>query len=657
MLLSSALALPVSASTTFTSSLSVGSSGTQVSALQTLLGQLGLFAGNPTGYFGSITRQALESLQSAYDLEPVGSIGPKTRSLLNQLAAVGSSANTANGAGFVSTSSPNTQPPISPNVTPGAGTPNSNASSTGLVGDVVLQNLPRVLPSLPIVSFHVSSTSVLSDSSVLLTWQTIRATSCTAGGSWSGQVGLYGSKEIQHLTEDKTFTLTCAGLRGTESQTIKVSVRSSDTPPVPPTTPPVTPPLPTDPGTLTNTTSYEQYPGCEAPAHEYLRALYIDPVHGSDTGTGSVTAPLKTLENALGAKKILPGDHVILLAGNHGTVFATKYAQAYLYGNKKWIWLDFKPGAIAQRIELRDMSHWLITNAEVSSTKNTLVMFGGGSDMVFTKAHLYTVADSTNWGVSDWIDVASSGISVRNTTCVAVTDNSLKNVRFGISVSSDSLDTNQSRMSVLVSNNEIRNFSGDGMRPIASNVIMKDNRIYDEYVSGADGDGNHDDGIQMFALNGRVFDNIVIDHNWIQETTDPSRKWNAGLQGISNFDGIYTNVKITNNVVLVSAYHGISMYGARTTLIDHNTVANPTTNGHKTWIYIPNSKGGIAPRDTVVSNNVAVLIHGQPGATYTNNIAVTDPVAAYTTFDITHALFDLHPKSGGPLAGRGAGVY
>jgi peptidoglycan hydrolase-like protein with peptidoglycan-binding domain len=69
----------------FTRSLSVGMSGGDVTGLQTILQAHGYFNNAITGYFGNITKAALQKFQSDHGLEAVGVVGPKTRALLNQL--------------------------------------------------------------------------------------------------------------------------------------------------------------------------------------------------------------------------------------------------------------------------------------------------------------------------------------------------------------------------------------------------------------------------------------------------------------------------------------------------------------------------------------------------------------------------------------------
>ncbi|MGD1003440.1 MAG: peptidoglycan-binding domain-containing protein [Minisyncoccia bacterium] len=72
----------------FTSDLTVGSTGSAVTALQTfLIGQGDLVLATPTQYFGSMTQAALAKFQAAHSITPsVGYFGPKTRAFVNSLS-------------------------------------------------------------------------------------------------------------------------------------------------------------------------------------------------------------------------------------------------------------------------------------------------------------------------------------------------------------------------------------------------------------------------------------------------------------------------------------------------------------------------------------------------------------------------------------------
>jgi len=61
-----------------------GDSGSEVTALQQRLQELGYFQGNATGYFGSVTKAAVMDFQQAKGLNPDGVVGAKTETTLNE---------------------------------------------------------------------------------------------------------------------------------------------------------------------------------------------------------------------------------------------------------------------------------------------------------------------------------------------------------------------------------------------------------------------------------------------------------------------------------------------------------------------------------------------------------------------------------------------
>jgi peptidoglycan hydrolase-like protein with peptidoglycan-binding domain len=67
----------------FNNPLDVGSTGQDVTELQQRLTVEGVYNGPVTGYYGSLTQTAVEAYQSAHGLDPLGNVGPGTRSALN----------------------------------------------------------------------------------------------------------------------------------------------------------------------------------------------------------------------------------------------------------------------------------------------------------------------------------------------------------------------------------------------------------------------------------------------------------------------------------------------------------------------------------------------------------------------------------------------
>lgn len=94
MLPASALASTEVCPHTWNTTLTRGSRGADVSALQQFLNV------TPTGYFGSVTRSAVMAFQTQHGFEAIGSLGPKTRAALNTSCAVSASAPTGRVLGI-----------------------------------------------------------------------------------------------------------------------------------------------------------------------------------------------------------------------------------------------------------------------------------------------------------------------------------------------------------------------------------------------------------------------------------------------------------------------------------------------------------------------------------------------------------------------------
>jgi len=72
--------------------LKLGNRGSAVQALQQQLQTLGYFSTNPTGYFGTITKNSVVKLQSDYRLNTDGVVGPQTNQIINRLLGKSNSA-------------------------------------------------------------------------------------------------------------------------------------------------------------------------------------------------------------------------------------------------------------------------------------------------------------------------------------------------------------------------------------------------------------------------------------------------------------------------------------------------------------------------------------------------------------------------------------
>jgi peptidoglycan hydrolase-like protein with peptidoglycan-binding domain len=68
----------------FTLALHLGSSGSQVTALQKLLTKLHFYSSPITGYYGPLTVKAVSAFQKANKISALGTVGPATRAALNK---------------------------------------------------------------------------------------------------------------------------------------------------------------------------------------------------------------------------------------------------------------------------------------------------------------------------------------------------------------------------------------------------------------------------------------------------------------------------------------------------------------------------------------------------------------------------------------------
>ncbi len=85
------LLTPVMSHAAITSEMQVGSTGSDVTALQQFLStNANIYpAGRVTGYFGALTRLAVIQFQVAYDLPQVGRVGPMTKAVINEVMGRG----------------------------------------------------------------------------------------------------------------------------------------------------------------------------------------------------------------------------------------------------------------------------------------------------------------------------------------------------------------------------------------------------------------------------------------------------------------------------------------------------------------------------------------------------------------------------------------
>ena len=79
-------------------------------------------------------------------------------------------------------------------------------------------------PKNPQVTLNSSVGSVVMNGSVMLTWDSTNASSCTSSDNWSGSGAVKGSRMIEDLTSDQNFSISCSGVGGTTTAEVSVTV-------------------------------------------------------------------------------------------------------------------------------------------------------------------------------------------------------------------------------------------------------------------------------------------------------------------------------------------------------------------------------------------------------------------------------------------------
>jgi hypothetical protein len=295
--------------------------------------------------------------------------------------------------------------------------------------------------------------------------------------------------------------------------------------------------------------------------------------------------------------------------------------------------------------------------------------------------------DTSGWTQPKWLAQARvGGIFMKggdhgaDTTCVSVTNSHISNVVFGSNLMANNM---------LFSGNEIDHFGDDGIDYAASNLLITKNYIHDDLNLG---NGAHMDGMQGYP---GAYSNILIDSNRIIRQTDPNLPFPTYLQAIDAFDGDWSNLTVTNNVIVTSSCWGIGFASVHRGRIVNNTVLSderlPEPGNCKPLVVVGDrTHEGASSNDVVVRNNlshglsitsldsnltmdhnICVAVDGRcgitafadgkpgtgifkPGVYGDHNIIDTGGAAGeFVNFDAANLVYDLRLKAGAPAIGAG----
>ena len=362
------------------------------------------------------------------------------------------------------------------------------------------------------------------------------------------------------------------------------------------------------------------------------------------------------LSTGIKSGQVQGGDRIFLLPGYHGPLVVK---DAKFQSPVKILSLASDPGIVAS-IDIRSSTNIAVDGIDVWSPPNSV----GSAPLVRTYADVSFVTfsnldirstaravDFPIWKIDDWKKYKHGGFLLDGDHISAL-GNTLTGVNHGVL----SLGKN-----ARIEGNLVNGFSGDGIRALGDHSSVKANVVQNCFQI----DANHADGFQSFSRGasgktgtGTVTD-LSIENNMIYEwnlpTVNPLR---CKLQGIGLYDGMFDDVKIANNVVSVSAFHGINVEGATDLIILQNTVVNARgLAGKAPWIRVTNHKDGTISHNIIVANNSVSSLKVQQDASLSvivaNNTVVDAPIREYAS--IARQDYTLLPNA--LSANSGSSIY
>ena len=265
------------------------------------------------------------------------------------------------------------------------------------------------------------------------------------------------------------------------------------------------------------------------------RKFFIDPARGAMDNDGSESKPWRTLAEVLDSAShqistrtyvgapsaspmpinqngpVKPGDTLILMSGNHGAVHVPGYV------NDDYISIVAAPGQtpVVSYMVITGSSHWRFQGIKFQGERQkgqfALIdvraadtFWGANDNIIFEGNSVSTTDDTSSWSEEDWVKRPNATALKSASRCTVIRDNHIYNIRDALSISG-----NHS----IVENNLIERMGNDGIDIMASDLIIRHNRIRSSRHTSAE--PLHADGIQGWTLGGATNRNVTIDGNAI----------------------------------------------------------------------------------------------------------------------------------------------
>ena len=407
--------------------------------------------------------------------------------------------------------------------------------------------------------------------------------------------------------------------------------------------------------------------------------FHLDPEHGSLANPGTAESPWPGLEAVYEAgfiqrwtsaekpypeggvdtlvcenpdAPIEPGDTLVLHGGDHGEV------RMHDLHNEEFLAIVAADGEepVLQQLCLEAIERLLVDGLTIRNARDhddpdpilgkRLMSItahgwhGPGRWILVRGCQIESAEDARAWNAPEWLEHARDGIVVRIDD-VALHDNVIRNVYFGINAISD-------RLSIV--GNSVAHFGADGIQAMGTDQEISYNAISDSY----DIDDNHDDAIQLYPFrDGDRCERIVVRGNTIVSKTELDRALASRLKGIAATYERYFDCTIENNLIVTDAWMGILFRGAENVQIINNTLVDvdPTNDLGTPGIMLRTNEQGEGNEVMLVRNNIANVIESEGhGATIDHNVTVYDPAEVFEAPDAG----DYRPRAGGPAHEAGS---
>ncbi|MFN0113656.1 MAG: right-handed parallel beta-helix repeat-containing protein [Paracoccaceae bacterium] len=350
----------------------------------------------------------------------------------------------------------------------------------------------------------------------------------------------------------------------------------------------------------------------DAKAADFLVRPVTPAAGGSvDAPEGARTWP--SVEAVLKSGGLKGGDRILLMAGDHGplVVRGARFAVPVV--------IEPQPGAAAHvgSITTNDAAFVTFRGLQVwpkgGAMPGFAVVLSGKktADLVFEGLDIRSADDAAGfagWALEDWRANKVSGMLLQGAR-TTVRDVTVTGAYNGILLTGDG---------GVIEGSLVDGFSGDGMRALGNDSRISHNTIRNCIIIN----DSHRDGIQSYSTGpddkpgAGTQRRLVIEGNRILEWTLPvASPLRCAMQGIGMFDGMFDGVRIENNVIVVSAYHGIAMAGALNSVIRNNTVVAANGRGGKRpWIRVGAHKNGTPSGNVLVTGNLTNFLNTKADA-------------------------------------------